>query len=81
MLIVDDLLLFPITGLMSVFETIYNEANKEFADPELIQRKLMNLQLRFEMDEISLEDYTKQEAELTNRLNAISDTDESEGDE
>ena len=38
---------------------------------ELIKEKLMQLQLRFEMDEISEEEYNRQEKELLERLEAI----------
>ncbi|MBU4312767.1 MAG: gas vesicle protein GvpG, partial [Candidatus Omnitrophica bacterium] len=46
-------------------------AEKEFSDEGLIKENLMQAQLRFEMDEISEEDYNKQEDELLARLDAI----------
>ena len=46
-------------------------AEKEFSDEGLIKEKLMRAQLRFEMDEISEEEYNKQETELLARLDAI----------
>ncbi|MEK7877736.1 MAG: gas vesicle protein GvpG [Pseudomonadota bacterium] len=46
-------------------------AEKEFSDEGLIKEKLMQLQLRFEIDEISEENYNRQEKELLERLEAI----------
>ena len=44
---------------------------KEFSDEGLIKEKLMELQMRFELDKISEKEYNKQEAELLARLDAI----------
>ena len=46
-------------------------SEKEFSDEGLIKEKLMELQLKFELDEISEEEYNKQEKELLERLDAI----------
>jgi hypothetical protein len=44
---------------------------KEFSDEGRIKEKLMELQTRFELDEISEEEYDKREAELLARWDAI----------
>ena len=44
---------------------------KEQSDEGRIKERLMELQLRFELDEISDEQYKKQEEELLARLDAI----------
>ena len=41
-----------------------------------IKEKLMELQLKFELDKISEKEYNKQEAELLARLDAIRKTEE-----
>ncbi len=71
MLIVDDILLAPIKGLIWLGKKINEVAEKELSDEGRIKEELMQLQLRFEMDEISEEVYNRQEKELLERLDAI----------
>jgi hypothetical protein len=52
-------------------EKINDVAQREFSDEGLIKERLMELQLRFELDEIDEETYTRQEKELLERLNTI----------
>jgi len=76
MLIIDDLLLLPGKGLFWVFEQIHDMAKKEVSDEKYTLEKLMELQLRYEMDEISEEEYNKEEAKLQAKLNALREADE-----
>mgnify|MGYP001583439579 CR=1 FL=1 len=71
MFLIDDILLAPLNGVIWLGKKINEVAEKEFSDEGLIKEKLMQAQLRFEMDEISEEEYNKQEAELLARLDAI----------
>jgi len=71
MFIIDDILLAPLNGIIWLGKKINEVAEKEFSDEGLIKEKLMQAQLRFEMDEISEEEYNKQETELLARLDAI----------
>ncbi|MDP3297894.1 MAG: gas vesicle protein GvpG [Thermodesulfovibrionia bacterium] len=71
MFIVDDILLAPLKGVIWIGEKINEMSEKEFSDEGRIKEKLMELQLRFELDEISEEKYNKQEKELLERLDAI----------
>ena len=71
MLLIDDILLLPLKGVIWIGKKIYEVAEKEFSDEGLIKEKVMELQLKFEMDEISEEEYNKQEKELLARLDAI----------
>ena len=71
MFIIDDILLSPLKGVIWLGKKINEVAEKEFSDEGLIKEKLMELQLRFELDEISEEEYNKQEKELLERLDAI----------
>ena len=72
MFIIDDILLAPIKvplkGLIWLGKKINEVAEKELSDEGRIKEELMQLQLRFEMDEISEEEYNKQEKELLERL-------------
>lgn len=71
MLLIDDLLLLPFKGFIGIFKKIHEMAERELSDEDYIREKLMELQLRFELDEISEEEYTKQEKELLARLDAV----------
>lgn len=71
MLLVDDLLTLPFKGLMGIFKKIHEIVERELSDADLIRERLMELQLRFEVDEISEEEYERQEKELLGRLDVI----------
>ena len=63
--------LLPVKGFIGIFKKIHELAEKELTDEDYIRERLMELQLRFELDEISEEEYTRQEKELMARLDAI----------
>ena len=71
MFIVDDIVLSPLKGLIWLSDKINDMVQREMSDEGLIKERLMELQLRFELDEIDEEAYTRQEKELLKRLNAI----------
>ena len=71
MLLIDDLLLLPVKGFIGIFKKVQEMAERELSDEDYIRERLMELQLKFELDEISEEEYTKQEKELMARLDAI----------
>ena len=71
MFIIDDIILSPLRGLIWLSEKINDMAQQEVSDEGLIKERLMELQLRFELDEIDEETYTRQEKELLERLHAI----------
>lgn len=74
MFLIDDILLAPLNGLIWLGEKFNEVIETEFSDEGLIKEKLMKLQLKFEMDEISEAEYYKQEKELLARLDAINKT-------
>jgi hypothetical protein len=77
MLVIDDILLLPCRGLLGIFEKIHDMAKKEISDEKYALEKLMELQLRYEMDEISEEEFKKEEIKLQAKLNALREADES----
>lgn len=77
MLIIDDILFLPCRGLLGIFEKIHDMAKKEVSDERYALEKLMELQLRYEMDEISEEEFKKEEIKLQAKLNALREADES----
>lgn len=78
MLLIDDLLLLPFKGLTGIFEKLYEMADRELSDKRYIQERLMELQLRFELDEIGEEEYLQKEKELIALLDSIRMAEEDE---
>lgn len=74
MFLIDSILLSPLKGVVWVAEKIQELVEKEFTDQDKIKEKLMALQLRYELDEISEEEYDKQENELLMLLDTIQKT-------
>ena len=68
MFILDDIILAPVKGIYSLVKVIHDKMEEELYDPTKIQQELMQLQLQFEMDQISEEEYDEQEADLLERL-------------
>jgi hypothetical protein len=71
MLIIDDILLSPLKGLVFLGKKIQELVNEEMSDEGRIKEMLMELQLKFEMDEIDEEEYDKREEELLQILEKI----------
>ncbi|MBI5182928.1 MAG: gas vesicle protein GvpG [Nitrospinae bacterium] len=71
MFLIDNILLAPLKGLAWLGDKINDVAEREFSDEGRIKEEFMELQLWFEMDEISEEEYEKQEKVLLARLEAI----------
>ena len=76
MFLIDDILLAPLKGVIWIGEKLNELVEKEFSDEGRIKEKLMELQLHYELDEISDEGYNTQEKELLDRLDAIRKTKE-----
>ena len=78
MFILDDILLSPLKGLTWIAQKIDEVTNKELTDKDQLMDKLMELQLRFELDEIDVDEYNKLENELLERLDAIREEENSD---
>ena len=74
MFIVDDILLSPIKGLIWVAEKINDMVERLTTDESYIRDQLMQLRLKFELDEIDIDEYEKKEKELLARLEAIEES-------
>ena len=68
MLLIDDILFAPIKGIIWVGKKIEDMSQEELSDKEKIKEKLMELQLRYELDEITEEEYNQKERELLEYL-------------
>lgn len=69
--ILDDILLSPIKFTIWIGEKLKDAAYQEMTDESKIHEGLLHLQMRFEMEEISEEEYEKQESELMEQLESI----------
>ena len=72
MLIIDDLLLFPIRGPLWVLKQIHEIAEQELAnEAEAVTAELSELYMRLETGQIAEAEFDSQEKELLDRLEAI----------
>jgi len=76
MFLVDSILLAPLKGVVWLGEKLNEMAEKELSDTGRIKEKLMALQLKFELDEITEHEYNEKEKELLERLDAITESKE-----
>ena len=72
MLLVDDLLLAPLSGLLWVAEKIHDAARQEMAgEADAITEELRQLYLMLEAKQIAEADFDARERVLLDRLDAI----------
>ena len=69
--LIDDILLAPLKGLIFLGEKINEVIEKETSDEGAVKERLMELQLKFELDEINEEEYDEREDELLRLLGNI----------
>jgi L-fucose isomerase-like protein len=68
MFILDDILLSPARALLFILKEIHNRVEEELYDEEQIVKQLKNLQVAFELGEISEEEYELAEEKLMERI-------------
>jgi len=78
MFLLDDILLAPVKGIVWVGKKLNEVVERELTDEGRLKEKLMELQMRFELDEISEEEYKKEEQALLKRLDAARKSKEKE---
>ena len=72
MLLVDNILLFPLTGFLSVLRKIHAAAEQEYANEgDTVRTQLTDLYMMLETGRITTEEFTSKESELLDRLDAI----------
>lgn len=64
-------LMIPLRGVHWISSKLYETAEKELTDKGKIQQQLLELQIRYELDEINDEVYEREETKLLERLEAI----------
>ena len=63
--------LIPVKGMVWIGSKLKTTAEEEETDESRIQEQLLNLQMKFEMDEITEEEYDRKETHLMEKLEAI----------
>ncbi len=89
MLIIDDILLFPIRGIMRVFKEVYNAAQQEMSnEAEAITEELSELYMMLETGQITEIEFNNREKTLLDKMDKIqseksriTDQDEEESDD
>jgi len=76
MFLIDSILFAPLKGVVWLGEKLNEMTEKELNDTGRIKEELMALQLQFELDEISEQEYDEKEKELLDRLDAITESKE-----
>lgn len=71
MFLLDDILLAPVSGFKFILRQIQELANRELTDETAIKERLLELQMRLELGEVSEEEYAEAEAEIFALLRAI----------
>jgi len=69
--ILDDILFSPLKFTVWLGEKLRDAAYQEMTDESKIHEGLLQLQMRFEMDEINEDDYQEQERQLMEQLETI----------
>ncbi len=61
----------PIRGVHWLAGKVLEQAEHEYFDEDRVRAQMLELQARYDLGEVSEEDYDKQETILLERLNAI----------
>ena len=69
--ILDDILFSPIKLTIWLGEKLRDAAYQEMTDESKVHEALLQLQMRFEMEEISEDEYEKEETRLMEQLERI----------
>jgi len=69
--IIDDILFSPLKFTIWLGQKLRDAAYQELTDESKIHEGLLQLQMRYEMEEISQEEYDKQEGRLMEQLEVI----------
>jgi hypothetical protein len=87
MLLVDDILLFPVSSIMWMFHKIHAAAQEELAnEKDTLTARLSELYMMLETGQLTEAEFNKEEKQLLDRLDKLesraeNDDDEEEDDE
>lgn len=79
MLVIDDILLFPVKGLLFILREIHNAARQELAgEADTLRAELRELYMRLETGQITEQEFDGREAKLLDRLEQMESNDADE---
>lgn len=82
MLVVDDILFFPVRGILWIFREIHKIASEELGNEAAsITEQLRNLYMQLETSRISEQQFEEQEKPLLDRLDKLEASPGSEADD
>jgi hypothetical protein len=73
MLLIDDILLAPLTGFKFILKTLGRVAEEQYTDDAPLKERLLELQVRLESGELTEEEYVAEEAAILRALREIQD--------
>ena len=73
MLLIDDLLLAPLSGFKFILRTLARVAEEQYTDDAPIKERLLELQTLLEEGSLSEEEYVEQERDILLQLREIQD--------
>lgn len=71
MLLIDDLLLAPLTGFKFILKTLGRVAEEQYTDDAPLKERLLELQVKLESGDLTEEEYVAEEAAILRELRAI----------
>ena len=71
MLLVDDLLMLPVTGFKSILRILAKTAEEQYTDDAPIKERLLHLQLELDEGAIAEDEYVEKEAQILRELREI----------
>jgi hypothetical protein len=82
MLVIDNILMFPIRGLLRVFREIQNAVDQEYeSEGDAIRTELRELYMKLETNRITEKEFDEAEKMLLDRLDQIEARDAGADDE
>jgi hypothetical protein len=63
--------MLPVTGIKFVLRTLAKTAEEQYTDSGPLKQRLLELQLQLESEEISEQEYVREEAEIFRELREI----------
>lgn len=72
MFLLDSILLAPLKGVVWMGRKINDVVDQELNDPGRVKDELMALQMQFELNEITEQEYTEKERDLLDKLDRLS---------
>ncbi|TCO77905.1 gas vesicle protein GvpG [Marinisporobacter balticus] len=60
--------MFGLNSFIKVLEVIQEHIEKEYYDENKVKKELLRLRLKYEMEEIDVEEYTNREKQLIQRM-------------